>query len=55
MAETDSENEVRNDKVSENECDENFIPDEPMSETEDNADTIAKSSTDDEEHNNIES
>ena len=36
--------------VSEDESDDDFIPDEPMSEIEDNVNTIAKSSTDAEEH-----
>jgi len=35
-----------------NQCDEDFIPYEPMSEIEDNVDTIAKFSTDDDDYNN---
>src|SRR6218665_1368401 len=42
------------DKVSEDESDEDFIPDDPMSEIEDNVDTIAKSSMNNEDHNNEE-
>ena len=48
LAETDSEDEVRKDNISEDESDEDFVPDEPTSEIEDNIDTIANSSTDDE-------
>jgi len=48
LAETDSEDEVRKDTISEDESDEDFVPDEPTSEIEDNIDTIANSSTDDE-------
>ena len=43
LAKTDNRNEVRSNKVSEDESDEDFIPDEPMSEIEDNIDPIAKS------------
>jgi len=43
-----SEDEVRKDNISEDESDEDFVPDEPTSEIEDNIDTIANSSTDDE-------
>ena len=39
----------------EDESDEDFIPDEPTSEIEDNVDTIAKSRTNDEENNDEES
>jgi len=53
--ETESDNEVRNDNITEDESDEDFIPDEIKSqEIEDNVDTIANSSTDDEEHKNEE-
>jgi len=50
LAKTDNRKGVRNDKVSEDESDEDFTPDEPMSEIEDNVDLIAKSSTDDEKY-----
>ena len=55
LAEKDSENEVRNDNVSEDESDEEFIPDEPTSVIEDNVDTVAKYIAGGEEHNNDES
>jgi len=47
LAETDSEDEVRNDNISEDESDEDFVPDEPTSEIEDHVDTIENFSTDD--------
>ena len=64
LASKDSENEMRNefpinkvnnDGISEEESDEDFIPDEPTSEIYVNVDTIANSSTDDEECSNEES
>jgi len=55
LAKTDNRNEVRSDKVSEDESEYESIPDEPMSEIDDNVGHIAKSSTDDEEYNNEDS
>ena len=46
---------MRNYNISEGESDEDFIPDEPTSEIEDNVEIIANSNTDDKEHSNEES
>jgi len=54
LAESDNENEVRNDNVSKDESDEDSPKYEPTSEIEDYGDTIANSSTEDEDHNNEE-
>jgi hypothetical protein len=49
LAETDSEGDVINDNISDCESDQEFVPNEQVSQIEDKVDTVANSSTDDEQ------